>query len=205
MKVIESSFEVVDEIDPQRIMQKLEQIGRVSHQSKNKITPTSADKFIGDRLKKDADGIAHDGLLEHELLTVRFVCDRKTSHQLVRYRIASFCQESSRNCNYDEGIPVINPPYWSQDSDSHKVWLRVMQQVEDGYNELRALGNQPEAAALVLTNSTKTEVFASLNFRSWRNVFRQRCGKRADLGIRQLMTGLRDYLRGVLPVIFGDV
>src|SRR3972149_1720965 len=111
MQIVEASWEVIDVLSPDRIMQKLERIGRVSHKSEDKITPESADRFIAARIKE-----GHESIIEHENITVKFTCSRKTSHQLVRHRLASFTQESTRYNNYSREFIVVAPPYWAKKS-----------------------------------------------------------------------------------------
>ena len=91
----------MDDIDGAKILQKLERCGRVCYKSEDKITEGSAEKFIGMILKS-----GHESVLEHEKLTVKFICDRGVTHEIVRHRIASYSQESTRYCNYSKAMSL---------------------------------------------------------------------------------------------------
>jgi thymidylate synthase (FAD) len=111
MKIIDPSFQILtpeDQILGAPAM--IEAAGRTCYKSEDKITGDSARKFL-QRLA--ANG--HGSVLEHASLTVRFTCDRGVSHELVRHRIASFSQESTRYCNYSAekfgGLTFIRPPW----------------------------------------------------------------------------------------------
>ena len=95
MKVIKPGFEIIDKIDGKEILKKIELFGRVCYKSENRITEDSAFKFISTILES-----GHESVIEHEKITVRIFCDRGVSHEIVRHRIASYSQESTRYCNY---------------------------------------------------------------------------------------------------------
>ena len=97
MKLIKPYFEILSEIDGVSILKNIERVGRTCYKSEDKITDDSAEKFV--RMIIDR---GHESVLEHEKITVLFVCDRGVSHELVRHRIASFSQESTRYCNYSK-------------------------------------------------------------------------------------------------------
>jgi len=80
------------------IEQSLERAGRTCYKSEDKITEDSAPKFIRMLRKR-----GHHAMLEHAVATVIFAADRGLSHELVRHRLASFGQESTRYCNYSKG------------------------------------------------------------------------------------------------------
>ena len=125
MKEIRPSFEIMDDIDGAKILQKLERCGRVCYKSEDKITEGSAEKFIGMILKS-----GHESVLEHEKLTVKFVCDRGVTHEIVRHRIASYSQESTRYCNYSKDkfgneLTFIRPCFWADDSEEYAVWKQA--------------------------------------------------------------------------------
>jgi len=94
MEIIKPYFIIEDKINGEKILKNLEKYGRVSHKSENRITSDSARKFIARIIK-----MGHESVLEHEKITVRFICDRGVSHEIVRHRIASYTQESTRYCN----------------------------------------------------------------------------------------------------------
>ena len=177
MKEIRPSFEIMDDIDGAKILQKLERCGRVCYKSEDKITEGSAEKFIGMILKS-----GHESVLEHEKLTVKFICDRGVTHEIVRHRIASYSQESTRYCNYSKDkfgneLTFIRPCFWADDSDEYAVWKQAMEDIEKTYVKLISLGAKPEEARSILPNSLKTEIVCTMNLREWRHFFRLRTAK----------------------------
>ena len=85
MRVIEPSYIIEEELDPQRMMKTIERAGRTCYKSESKISDGSAEKFIANII-----GRGHESVIEHEKITVRFICDRGVTHELVRHRIASY-------------------------------------------------------------------------------------------------------------------
>ena len=205
MKEIRPSFEIMDDIDAAKILQKLERCGRVCYKSEDKITEGSAEKFIGMILKS-----GHESVLEHEKLTVKFVCDRGVTHEIVRHRIASYSQESTRYCNYSKDkfgneLTFIRPCFWADDSEEYAVWKQAMEEIEKTYVKLISLGAKPEEARSILPNSLKTEIVCTMNLREWRHFFRLRTAERAHPQIREISVALLDELKKRIPVIFDDI
>lgn len=205
MKEIRPSFEIMDDIDGAKILQKLERCGRVCYKSEDKITEGSAEKFIGMILKS-----GHESVLEHEKLTVKFICDRGVTHEIVRHRIASYSQESTRYCNYSKDkfgneLTFIRPCFWADDSEEYAVWKQAMEDIEKTYVKLISLGAKPEEARSVLPNSLKTEIVCTMNLREWRHFFRLRTAERAHPQIREISVALLDELKKRIPVIFDDI
>lgn len=205
MKEIRPSFEIMDNIDGAKILQKLERCGRVCYKSEDKITEGSAEKFIGMILKS-----GHESVLEHEKLTVKFICDRGVTHEIVRHRIASYSQESTRYCNYSKDkfgneLTFIRPCFWADDSEEYAVWKQAMEDIEKTYVKLISLGAKPEEARSILPNSLKTEIVCTMNLREWRHFFRLRTAERAHPQIREISVALLDELKKRIPVIFDDI
>jgi thymidylate synthase (FAD) len=205
MKIIKPSYEILDQIDGQAILKKIELIGRVSHRSENRITKTSAAPFV-----KKLIQLGDESVLEHVSITVRFICDRGVSHELVRHRLMAVCQESTRYCNYSKGkfgneITVIQPPFWNQHSALYGGWEIACRKAEKSYFELLANGATPEKARSVLPNSLKTEVICTANLREIRHILQLRCSKRAHPQCRELMIPLLHELQSKIPIVFDDI
>ena len=205
MKEIRPSFEIMDDINGAKILQKLERCGRVCYKSEDKITEGSAEKFIGMILRS-----GHESVLEHEKLTVKFICDRGVTHEIVRHRIASYSQESTRYCNYSKDkfgneLTFIRPCFWADDSEEYAVWKQAMEEIEKSYVKLISLGAKPEEARSILPNSLKTEIVCTMNLREWRHFFRLRTAERAHPQIREISVALLDELKNRIPVIFDDI
>ena len=149
-------------------------------------------------------------MLEHEKITVRFICDRGVTHEIVRHRIASYSQESTRYCNYSQDkfgneLTFIKPCFWNEDDAQYKLWLDTMQYIEEMYNKLIASGAKPEEARSILPNSLKTEIVVTMNLREWRHFFKLRTDPAAHPQIREISLALLDELKQKLPIIFGDI
>ena len=142
----------------------------------------------------------HHSVLEHEIVSVKLVCDRGVSHELVRHRLAAYSQESTRYCDYrkhdddnEPGISVIRPFFYPKDSDNYALWYAAMKDADRAYMSLRHNGSSPQEARSVLPNSLKTEVVSTMNLREWRHVFEVRCSKAAHPQMRQMMLPLLDH------------
>lgn len=205
MRVIEPSFEVIGTVDSASVMRELELIGRVCYKSEDRITEASADRFLASILKR-----GHESVIEHRTITVKIICDRGITHELVRHRIASFSQESTRYCNYSNDkfgreLTFIKPYFWAEDTGKYELWMSTMQQIEDSYLKLLALDATPEEARSILPNSLKTEIVMTMNLREWRHFFKLRATPQAHPQMREVALPLLAYMKELLPVIFGDL
>lgn len=165
MKIIEPSVELVNAPSYPNILSLIEQAGRTCYKSESKITEDSAEKFVRNILKR-----GHEAVIEHGVVTVRFICDRGVSHEIVRHRLASYCQESTRYCNYSKEqfgteITVISPAWTSPGYYPYTVWKKACSEAEENYFTLLDIGCSPQEARSVLPNSLKTEVVMTANLR----------------------------------------
>ena len=205
MKIINADVEFITPIDGAAILKRLEQCGRVCYKSEAKITDTSAPAFVAGIIKR-----SHEAVLEHCSFTVKFICDRGVSHEIVRHRMASYCQESTRYCNYSkEGfgseITVIKPCFWPDDSDEMCEWRSAMRLTESHYFSLLQFGATPQEARSVLPNSLKTEVVMTANIREWRHFLKLRCSPAAHPQMREVALILLEKVHTLIPVCFYDI
>lgn len=209
MKIIESSFSIEEEIDPEKIMSVIEKAGRTCYKSESGISDGSAEKFIKNILKR-----GHESVIEHEKITVRIICDRGVSHEIVRHRIASFSQESTRYCNYSKDrfggeLTFIKPCFWNEkspeDMEKYNIWKESMAYIEKQYNSLIKMGAKPEEARAVLPNSLKTEIVVTMNLRQWRHFFKLRTDLAAHPQIREIADAILLEFKRLLPAIFSDI
>lgn len=209
MKIIKAGYEILTPVPENGIkeLQHIEKAGRVCYKSESKITEDgeSAKKFV-----KMLIGRGHEAMLEHSQLTVKFIVDRGVSHELVRHRIASFAQESTRFCNYSKdkfnnGVTFIKPFFFEEGTAAYKEWLLAMEHAEEYYIGLISMGRTPQEARSVLPNSTKTEVVMTANYREWRTFFKLRTAKAAHPQMREVTIPLLTELKEKLPVIFDDI
>ena len=205
MKIIKPYYVIEDEIDAKRIMLGIERAGRTCYKSEGRIGDGSAEKFIAGIIKR-----GHESVLEHEKVTVRFICDRGVTHEMVRHRIASFSQESTRYCNYAQDrfgseLTFIKPCFWEDGSENMKTWEETMQYIESAYNKMIADGAKPEEARSILPNSLKTEIVVTMNMREWRHFFKLRTAPAAHPQIREISIALLKEFKEKLPVLFDDI
>lgn len=209
MKVIKPSFEVLTPISHFGIkeLQHIEKIGRVCYKSEDKITEDgeSAKKFVAMLIKR-----GHEAMIEHGSISVKFICDRGVSHELVRHRIASFAQESTRYCNYSQDkfgneLTFIKPCFWEEESVNYKDWLSMMRSAEYFYLQMIDHGVTPQEARSILPNSLKTEITVTANYREWRNIFKLRTANAAHPQMREIMRPLLLYFQEHISVLFDDI
>lgn len=205
MKIIKPSFEILTEINGDKILKNIESIGRTCYRSEDLITKDSAKKFVANLIKRK-----HLAVIEHENITVKFICDRGVSHEVVRHRIASYAQESQRYVNYNKEkfgseITYIKPCFWNEFDEKFLIWLDVMNFIEEKYKQLIELGAKPEEARSILPNSTKTELVVTMNLRSWLHFLELRTAKEAHPQMREITIPLLKELQNKIPVIFDDI
>lgn len=205
MKVIAPYVEPMHPIDGAVILSRIEAAGRVCYKSESKITDDSAAAFVRRIIRS-----GHEAVLEHCNISLKFVCDRGVSHEIVRHRLASYCQESTRYCNYSKGdfggeITVIKPCYLDRETAAYSVWLTACAAAEVAYFKLLDWGNTPQEARAVLPNSLKTEVVMTANLREWRHFFRLRCSPAAHPQMREVATQALALLHGLVPIVFDDI
>jgi len=205
MKIIKPYYEIMTQINREEILKTLEIAGRVCYKSEDKITEDSASKFVKNLVNR-----GHEAMIEHVSLTVKFICDRGVSHEIVRHRIANYAQESTRYCNYSKGkygneITVIEPFYWEEGSINYGLWEDACNYAERTYLRLIKEGATPQEARSVLPNSLKTEIVVTMNLRELRHFFRLRTAKTAHPQMREITIPLLNELKEKLPEIFGDI
>ena len=202
MKIIDAHYQIISDIDGAEVLRKLERAGRVCYKSEDAITPLSAEEFIRKIIKK-----GHEAIIEHFSFSVKFVVDRGISHELVRHRLASYAQESTRYVDYSHGgeITYIKPLFFTNGSTLELIWLDAMESCELAYLRLRECGSTPEQARSVLPNSLKTEVVMTANLREWRHFFKLRTADAAHPQMREVTRPLLDEVKLMLPVIFDDI
>lgn len=205
MKVINPSFELLHVPEGEFILKHIEKAARTCYKSEDKITEASARTFLKGLLKS-----GHHSVFEHAGISVKIVCDRGITHEIVRHRLSSFSQESTRYANYSKDkfgkeITVIRPFFWEEESDCYKVWLESMKKSEEAYLLLIEMGATAQEARSVLPNSLKTEIVVTANMREWRHILDLRCSKASHPQIRQIMLPLLKALSDNIPVIFDDL
>lgn len=208
MKVIEPGYEILTPLDGNAILKHIERCGRVCYKSEDKITPDSAERFVSNIIKS-----GHESVLEHFSISVLFIVDRGISHEIVRHRLASYSQESTRYCNYSKGkfgqeITVIKPFYLNESDDpdfKFYRWYSTCHSAESAYLKLLERGCTPQEARAVLPNSLKTELVMTANLREWRHFFKLRCSKAAHPQMQEIATRVLLRFAAEIPVVFDDL
>lgn len=210
MKLINSSYEILTDIDGDKVLKDIENVARTCYKSHDHTKEGSAAKLVDTLIKS-----GHHAMLEFFDITVRFTCDRGVSHEIVRHRVASYAQESTRYCNYSKDkfgneLTFIEP-YWLteallDDTDNARERLIFcLQHIEEIYMSLLNKGLQPQAARAILPNCLKTELNVKMNLREWRHFFNLRCSKAAHPDLRRLALPLLAEFKAKLPIVFDDL
>lgn len=209
MIVIKPYFVIETEIDGQQILKHIEKAGRVCYKSEDKTTESSAAEFVRRIIKN-----GHEAVIEHFSVTVKVICDRGVTHEIVRHRLASYSQESTRYCNYSKDkftnqVTFIQPCFWDVNTEDGKrkydIWKSVMEFSEEKYMELLELGATPQEARSVLPNSLKTELVMTMNLREWRHFFKLRTSTAAHPQMREIAIPLLNKFKELIPVVFDDI
>lgn len=205
---------IIEQITPtQEAYSLLERIGRVCYKSEDRITEDSAAKFIKSIVARN-----HLSVIEHCVVTIRFITNRGVSHELVRHRIASFSQESTRFCNYNKQNHLeFIIPHWLDVKEGvfsyndltpgslapEQIFLYGLLMAEEAYNSLIIGGKKPEDARDILPIDVKTEIVVTANLREWLLICNLRTAKAAHPNMRQVMSMVLDALQLKYPEIFG--
>jgi thymidylate synthase (FAD) len=206
MKIIEPSITIEETIDSDSILMRLERFGRTCYKSEDKITLNSAKKFVASLIKN-----GHESVLEHEKITVKIICDRGVSHELVRHRVGvAFSQESTRYCNYSQDkfgkeITVIKPCFFDEREIEYDIWYTAMLHAEAVYFRLLELGKTPQEARSVLPNSLKTEIVTTMNLRSWIHFLKLRTSEKAHPQMQEVAMMILNEFKQKIEVIFDDI
>jgi len=203
----------------------IEWSGRTCYKSEEKMTtdPAFTEYFIRKIIKSE-----HHSVLEHASASYRIICDRGVTHEIVRHRLASYSQESTRYCNYAGGVTYILPPWMvfkrSEQAAAHTIqnimdiehyfdytpgsfehtWLCFLLAAEDAYTTAIKKGWSPQQARSVLPNALKTEIVMTCNFREWRHFFKLRCSPKAHPQMQEIANMLLKDIRESVPVIFDE-
>jgi thymidylate synthase (FAD) len=198
-------------LDGKNPLQLIELAGRTAYQSREKITEDSAEKFI--KMLRDR---GHESVLEHSCMTVEFNnTSRGFSHELVRHRLASYTQESTRyvdekdfrvvippDKDADEKLVELNLPDGIQLKVSFQEWMDLSEQM---YRGLRKVNWFPQDARQVLPTGIEAQIVITCNFREWRHIFKLRTAPDAHWEIQRVMKNLLSDVKRIIPVIFDDI
>ena len=190
------------------MLRRIETAGRTAYKSESRISDVSAVEFVKMLVCRQ-----HFSVLEHVSVSARVTCDRGVSHEIVRHRIASYTQESTRYCNYSQKrfgreVVFVLPSFLherAKDDALFLKWERAMLDAERTYLEMVELGADPQEARSVLPNSLKTAIVMTMNLREWRHFFSLRTAPTAHPDMQIIAKELLAEFRSHVPVVFDDV
>lgn len=205
MQIIDARYEILDKIDGMEVLKKIERVARTCYKSEEYIKEGSAERLVKSLIDR-----GHEAMLEHYSFSIKFVCDRGVSHEIVRHRMASFAQESTRYCNYSKDkfgneLTFIKPCFFEKGEQKYNIWEISMERAEKTYFNLLSVGCTPEQARSILPNSIKTEIVMTANLREWRHFFKLRTAQAAHPQMRELTIPLLKELKEKIPVMFDDI
>ncbi len=200
----------------------IELAGRTAYQSRGRISDSSAERFV-EMLRERG----HESVLEHSAMTVEFNnVSRGFTHELVRHRLASYTQESTRYVDESDFLVVVPP---DKDPDEKVIKIEISKRIEkdfpgaacqvqrfrlsfkewmeineQAYRSLRKAGWPPQDARQVLPIGTKAQIVVTANFREWRHILKLRTALSAHWEIRRVMTNLLKDVQRRVPVMFDD-
>lgn len=205
MKIVPQSVELLWITPMPELM--IEVAARTCYKSEDKMTEESSYAMIRKLVKS-----GHHAMLEHASASLKFICDRGVTHELVRHRLCAYAQESTRYCNYGKEkfgneITVIEPPGLVKTigEDTYQLWYEACRIAEDRYLALLTHNVSPQIARSVLPTCLKTEIVCTANLREWRHIFNLRTSPAAHPQIKEVMIMALDILKGKCPVVFEDI
>lgn len=214
MIVVKSCYEIHNDVDEDRpfslneglrLLRKIETMARISHRSEEAQTAISYDKFLRGVVLSKGDW----SVVEHASLTVMFYVDRGITHEIVRHRIASYTQESTRFVNYSKKIEpsfiypmrILNGSIDIKDED----WTKAIQTCEESYQKLIGKGWAPQLARSVFPNALGSKIVMSCNLRNWRHFLLMRTTREAHPQMREVIDPLLDEMKQTIPILFEDI
>ncbi len=198
MLLVKPSFEILNISGD---LTTIEQAARTCYKSESKITEGSAESLVTNLLTR-----GHEAMLEFVDISVKIITDRGVSHEIVRHRVASYAQESTRYVNYKEGVQFIEP--LSIENGPTRVQLgfrQALYDIEQKYIYLIENGLKPQDARAILPNALKTEIVMKANLREWRHFFQLRCNKSAHPEMRRITLPMLVEFKERIPIIFDDL
>jgi len=226
MKLIKPYTEILTDLNGPKFLKDIEQVARTCYKSEDLIS--EEDDSSARELVRKLISRGHEAMLEFGDITVKFVCDRGVSHEIVRHRVASYAQESTRYCNYSNdkfyGELTFIIPCWlkleektvnylgdgdhegaCEEEPNNLMWSIQMESAEASYLKLLDSGWSPQQARSVLPNSLKTEINVKMNLREWRHFFRLRCSNAAHPQMQELTRPLLEKFQASIPILFDDI
>ena len=188
--------------DGKAMLRRIEYCARVSHASEDKMTDESYDRFLRSVVLQHGDW----SVVEHEKVTCEFLVDRGITHEIVRHRLASYTQESTRFVNYKKagGEAKFIEPIWD-DHHNSPTWREAVQLTENAYMKMVAAGVKPQIARSVFPNALASKLVMTMNLRAWRHFFVMRTSAQAHPQMRQVTEPLLAEFQRCIPILYEDI
>lgn len=195
------------------LLRKIEWCGRISHRSEEAQSPDSWDRFIRAVVLQHGDW----SIVEHASVSVDMLVDRGITHEIVRHRLFSFTQESTRFVNYDKKMPAsFIAPELSDEAarapngeqvelSCAQQWRHAINTVESVYRGLIRKGVSPQIARSVFPNALASRIIVTGNLRNWRHFFLMRTSKEAHPQMRQVTIPLLLEFQEKIPILYEDI
>jgi thymidylate synthase (FAD) len=188
-----------------RLIRKIEWVARISHRSEDTQTDESWDRFV----RAVVVGHGDWSVVEHASASVDMLVDRGVTHEIVRHRLFSFTQESTRFVNYEKKMPpsFIMPDFsaLAYRHEAETNWRRDIQHAEQAYRDLLVSGAPPQTARSVFPNALASRIVVTGNLRNWRHFLIMRTTKEAHPQMRQVTIPLLAQFRERIPILFEDI
>lgn len=229
MKIVKPYAVVIDPEFVSTALLRIENAARVSHRSEDE-SGLNTEKFIRAVVLQHGDW----SVVEHVSVSVEMLVDRGITHEVVRHRIASYTQESTRFVNYAKKMPpsfiypkpetgcehcLSGSQPWKQscgdwvhslndtryDCNYDGAWLDAIAMCESSYKSLLNGGWRPQEARSVFPNALASKIIVTMNLRSWRHFFLMRTTKEAHPQMRQVTIPLLADFQRLIPVLYEDI
>lgn len=215
MKIVKPSYQIYNDSDFTRpfvlmdglsLLRKIEYMARISHGSEEAQTPTSYDRFLRSVVLSKGDW----SVVEHANLTVIFFVDRGITHEIVRHRIASYTQSSTRFINYTKKMEpeFIKPDLGDKGITGlvrERIWETAIKASEEGYKRLIEQGCTPQIARSVFPNALGSRIAMTCNLRNWRHFLLMRSTREAHPQMREVVDPLLEEMKECIPILFEDI
>ena len=157
MKIIKPEVQIENQ-DWDGILRRIEEKGRICYKSEDRITEASAAGFVKSLIQR-----GHLSALEHVSVSVKFTVDRGVSHEIVRHRLGSYSQESTRYCNYGgDEISFVEPFHFLASCSKWIAWDWICDNAEQAYKALLELGASPQEARTVFARHSENRAMGDV-------------------------------------------
>lgn len=194
MKISKQEVELLNCLSYEDMLKNIEIAGRTCYKSESEFTKESGENFVKKLIK-----LGHESVLEHGSLTFKIKTNRNITHELVRHRIASYSQESTRYVKYDDIEFIPEDHFKTTYADD------MLTRAEDAYTYLIDYGFKPEEARDILPGCVATTIIVTMNMRELRHFLKLRLDKAAHPQMRELAGMIKEIIKENYPVFIGEL